>query len=103
MSRWRGGPFYENDDITLKCQFESDGTAQAPDTGTALCTIYKRGTDDPIVDAVTASISGTTISYKRADLAVGEYVAYITAKFNTGADERTGEIRFVVLDKGAIW
>jgi hypothetical protein len=35
MSIWRGGPFYVNDDITLKGSFESDGVAQVPDAGSA--------------------------------------------------------------------
>ena len=100
---WRGGPFFVDDDVTLKGQFKSDGTAQTPDAGSALCTIYLKGTDDPIVDGAEASISGTTIYYKESDLAAGEYVAYLTAKFNSGTDERTGEILFVVKTKGGIW
>ena len=100
---WTGGPFYKDDDITLKGQFESDGVAQTPDAGSGLCTIYKKDTTLPLVDGVAAGISGTTIYYKYSDFAVGEYIAYITAKFNSGADERTGEISFVVKAKGGIW
>ena len=103
MSIWRGGPFYENDDITLKGQFVSDGEAQTPDAGSALCTIYRKGTTTAVVANLTASISGTTIFYKISDLTPDEYVAYITAKFNSGADERTGEIRFVVKKKTGVW
>jgi len=100
---WRGGPFYVGNDITLKGQFESDGDAQTPDAGTALCTIFRKGTDDAVIDEASASISGTTVYYKATDLTVGEYVAYLTATFNAGADERTGEIQFVVKTKGGIW
>jgi len=100
---WTGGPFYKDDDITLKGQFESDGVAQTPDAGSGLCTIYQKGETAPIVNGEEAGISGKTIYYKYSDFLVGEYIAYLTAKFNSGADERTGEILFVVKAKGGIW
>ena len=103
MAIWRGGPFYENDDITLKGDFESDGVPQTPDAGSAKCTIYRKGSATPIVDGASASISGTIIFYKISDLVADEYVAYLTATFNQGADERTGEIRFLVKKKEGIW
>jgi len=100
---WRGGPFFVGDDITLKGSFVSDGVAQTPDAGSAKCTIFLKGTDDAIVDDADASISGTTVYYKNSSFAVGEYVAYLTATFNSGADKRTGEILFVVKTKGGVW
>lgn len=102
MSIFRG-EFFVGDDITLKGKFESDGTAQTPDAGSALIEIWKKGSDAAYLVSTTASISGTTIYYKSSDFTVGEYVAYITAKFNSGADERTGEIKFAVKSKGGIW
>lgn len=95
--------FYVGDDITLKGQFDSDGTTQTPDAGSAKCTIYKKGTVLPIVDNVAASISGTIIFYKTSSIAIGEYISYLTATFNSGADKRTGIIKFVVRLKGGIW
>jgi hypothetical protein len=95
--------FYVGDDITLKGQFESDGEEQTPDAGSAKCTIYKKGTVLPLVDNVAASISGETVFYKLATTTIGEYIAYLTATFNSGADKRTGEIKFVVRLKGGIW
>lgn len=95
--------FYVGDDITLKGQFESDGVSQVPDAGSAKCTIYLKGTTLPIVDDADASISGTTIYYKKTSFTVGEYVAYLTAAFNSGTDKRTGEIKFVVRAKSGIW
>ena len=100
---WRGGPFFANDDLTLKGEFVSDGVEQTPDAGTALCSIFKKGTTVAVVNGEAASISGTTVYYKYSDMEVGEYIAYLTAKFNLGADERTGEIPFVVKLKGGIW
>ena len=95
--------FFVGDDITLKGNFESDGIAQTPDAGSAKCTIYLKGTTLPIVDNASASISGTTVYYQKTAFAIGEYIAYLTATFNSGADKRTGEIKFVVRLKGGIW
>lgn len=103
MSIWRGGPFFEDDDVTLKGKFESDGIAQVPDPGSGYCTIYRKGDDDPVVDHQPAGITGTIIYYKISDLEADEYVAYLTAKFNNGADERTGQITFLVKKKEGIW
>lgn len=103
------GDFYVNDDVTLKGRFESDGEPQTPDAGSGLIEIWQKGKVDNNGDAeaylesTAATISGTTIYYKTSDLEVGEYVAYITAKFNSGADERTGEIKFAVKSKEGIW
>lgn len=108
MSIFRG-EFYTSDDITLKGKFESDGAAQTPDAGSALIEVWQKGKVDDDGDpeaylaSTAASISGTTIYHKLTDVEVGEYVAYITASFNSGADERTGEIRFSVKVKGGIW
>ncbi len=102
MSIFRG-EFFAGDDITLKGKFESDGTAQAPDVGSGLIEIWKKGSDTAYLTSTAASISGTTIYYKTSDITVGEYIAYITATFNSGADERTGEIKFAVKAKGSIW
>ena len=102
MSIFRG-QFYTGDDITLKGQFESDGVAQTPDAGSGLIEIWKKGSSSAYLTSTAASISGTTIYYKTADIEVGEYVAYLTAKFNSGADERTGEIKFSVKAKSGIW
>ena len=102
MSIFRG-EFYVGDDITLKGKFESDGTAQTPDAGSALIEIWKKGTSSAYLSSTAASISGTTIFYKTSDITAGEYVAYLNAKFNSGADERTGEIRFNVKAKSGIW
>ncbi len=97
------GEFFAADDVTLKGKFETDGTAQTPDAGSALIEIWKKGSSSAYLTSTAASISGTTIYYKAADITVGEYVAYITAKFNSGADERTGEILFTVKSKEGVW
>ena len=102
MSIFRG-EFYVGDDITLKGQFESDGVAQTPDAASGLIEIWKKDSTSAYLASTAASISGTTIYYKTADITAGEYVAYITAKFNSGADERTGEIKFAVKAKSGIW
>lgn len=93
--------YYENDDVTFRGSFEIDGVAQTPDAGTCLVTIIKKGTDTPVVDAQAGTIAGTQLTYKRADLAVGQYAIFMTAKYNSGADERTGIIEFVVKPKKA--
>jgi len=97
------GDFFAGDDVTLKGRFESDGVAQTPDAGSAKIEIWKKGETTAYLTSTSASISGATIYYKSSDFTVGEYVAYITAKFNSGADERTGEIKFAVRAKGSIW
>lgn len=103
------GEFYINNDITLKGKFENDGVAQTPDAGSGLIEIWQKGkvdeSGDPeaYLEETEATISGTTIYYKAINLEVGEYVAYITAKFNSGADERTGEIKFSVKSKEGVW
>ena len=102
MSIFRG-EFFAGNDITLKGRFESDGVAQTPDAGSALIEIWKKDSSTAYLVETSASISGTTIYYKTSDLTVGEYVAYLTAKFNSGADERTGEIKFAVKAKSGIW
>jgi hypothetical protein len=93
--------YYVNDDVTFRGSFEIDGTAQTPDADTCLCTIMKNGTTTPIVNGAAGTIQGTQLTYKKSDLEVGQYAIFLTAKFNSGADERTGIIECVVLAKEA--
>ena len=90
--------YYENDDVTLRGQWEIDGTAQTPDAGTAKIEVWKRGghSTPAVIPSTTASISGTVVYHKITNLAIGAYSAFLTAKFSSGADERTGRIDFVV-------
>lgn len=93
--------YYENDDVTLRGTFRIDGDSQTPDAGTLLVTIYKKGAEDPIVTGASGTIIGDQLTYKISNLAVGQYAAYLTAKYNSGADERTGVIEFMVRKKEA--
>ena len=102
MSIFRG-QFFAGNTITLKGQFESDGTAQTPDAASAKIEIWKKGSSSAYLVETSASISGTTVFYKTSSIAIGEYVAYISAEFNSGADKRTGEIKFSVKAKSGIW
>lgn len=93
--------YYENDDVTFRGSFEIDGVAQTPDPGTCLVTIIKKGTEAAVVSGVAGTIVGTQLTYKKTDLTVGQYAIFLTAQYNSGADERTGIIEFVVKPKKA--
>jgi len=89
--------YWENDDVTFRGQFEVDHVAQTPTS--ALVQIMVMGSSTPYVAQTAATISGDEISYKKADLAAGQYRLFFTAILGGGADERTGIIDFVVRQK----
>jgi hypothetical protein len=103
MPRWKGGPFFEGDTITLQGKFESDGQDQVPDDNTGKCSIFKKGVPTPVVNDEDAFLSGAKIFYIAHNLDTGEYICYLSATFNQGIDKRTGEIKFVVKAKSGIW
>jgi hypothetical protein len=93
--------YHVGNDVTFRGSFKIDGTAQTPDAGSALVQIMERKYRQPYLAETQATISGTQISHKVADLAKGTYRLFFTAKFGSGADERTGVIDFVVRTKEA--
>lgn len=93
--------YYENDDVTFRGAFKISNVAQTPDDGTALIRVLEKGRNDPYLDEASASISGTQIYHKLTNLRAGIFRLFFTAKFNSGADERTGKIDFVVRKKVA--
>lgn len=93
--------YYVGDDITLRGIFQKNGINQTPDEGTALIEIWKKGSASAFLTSTAATISGNEINYKVSNITVGQYAAFITAKLDSGADERTGVIEFIVKKKGA--
>ena len=93
--------YYENDDVTFRGAFEIDNVAQTPDSGSALVKIMEKGRTTPYLSQTSATISGTQILHKIMNLRAGIFRLFFTAKFNTGADERTGIIDFIVRKKVA--
>ena len=93
-------PYYENDDVTFRVNFTISGTAQTPDAGTALAKIIQRNDGTVLLAETAATISTTIVYYKYTNLTVGNYRIFLTAKFNSGEDERTGYIDFNVIKKG---
>jgi hypothetical protein len=93
--------YYVNDDVTFRGVFKIDGEEQTPDPGTCLVTIMKEETSTPIVDNAAGDIAGQQLRYQFANMPVGRYAIFLTAKYNNGADERTGVIEFIVKNKEA--
>lgn len=91
--------YYEGDDITFRGQFNVDNVAQTPDAGSAKVKILEHGRTRPYLKETAASISGTQIYYKAADLRAGIFRLFFTATYNSGADQRTGTIDFIVRKK----
>lgn len=93
--------YYVGDDVTFRGSFEIDGTAQAPDSGSAKVQIWKVGESTVIVAETAATIATTQIYYKYTPLVVGTFALFFYATFNSGADKRTGVIEFLVKKKEA--
>ena len=93
--------YYVNDDVTFRGSFRIDGVAQTPDADSLRVTISKVGESSLIVDSVAGVISGTQLQYKFSNMQVGQYALFMTAIYNSGADERTGVIEFTVKKKEA--
>ena len=93
--------YYVGNDVTFRGTFKIDCVEQTPDSGSALVTVMKRGESTPILDEVAGVIVGNQIRYFYADLPVGQYAIFLTASFNSGADQRTGVIEYVVRSKEA--
>lgn len=93
--------YYVDDDVTFRGTFKIDGVAQTPDAGTLLVTVRQRGNETAIVAGVAGVIAGTQLRYKYTDLIQGQFALFFTADYNSGADQRTGIIEFVVKKKEA--
>jgi len=96
--------YYAGDDVTFRGSFRIDNVAQTPDADTCTVTIKKtvdEDTDTTIVTDATGIIAGTQLQYKYSDIPIGQYAIFLTAKYNSGADQRTGVIEFVVKNKEA--
>ena len=96
--------YYVNDDLTFRGSFKINTVKQTPDAGSALVRILEKGRGRgyvPYLEEADASISGTQIYYKYANLRAGVFRLFFTASFNTGADQRTGIIDFRVRKKVA--
>lgn len=91
--------YWANDDVTFRGEFAVDGVAQKPSSATIK--VMEVDSSTPYIDEVAAIVSGTEISYKVADFAVGAYRAFITAVLGSGADQRTGIIDCIVRSKEA--
>lgn len=98
-----GGPWFEGDTVVVKGKFESDGVDQIPDDGSCKVSIFKEGSETPVVDDVQGYISGSILFYPYANVAAGEYVAYISAEFSQGLHRVTGEVKFLVKQKRGVW
>ena len=88
--------YYEGNDVTFRGAFEIDNVAQTPDSGSALLQIMERTRRAATLSEVVANISGTQFYYKVSNLVKGVYRIFLTATFNSGADERTGIIDYIV-------
>jgi len=96
--------YYENDDVTFRGSFKIVDTAQTPDAGSALVRVLEKGRGrgyTPYLAETAASIAATQIYYKLSNLRAGVFRLFFTATFNTGADQRTGIIDFIVRKKVA--
>jgi len=89
--------YWKNDDVTFRGQFEIDHVAQTITSGKVLIMVMDSST--PYVAETDATIVADEITYKKADLAAGQYRLFFTAILGSGADERTGIIDFVVRQK----
>ena len=86
--------YWEKDDVTFRGQYEIDHVAQTITSGTVL--IMVMGSSTAYVAETAATIVADEITYKKADLAAGQYRLFFTAILGSGADQRTGIIDFVV-------
>ena len=91
--------YWKNDDVTFRGQFEIDHVAQTITSGKVLIMVMDSST--PYVAETDATIVADEITYKKADLAAGQYRLFFTAILGSGADQRTGIIDFVVRQKEA--
>lgn len=91
--------YYEGNDVTFRGAFEIDNVAQTPDAGSVRVKVMEKGYSVPYVSETNASISGTQLYYKVANLIKGTYRLLFTATYGSGADKRTGIIDFVVRTK----
>lgn len=91
--------YYVDDIITFRGVFKVAGVAQTPDAGSGLATIKKYGQTAAVVDAATATISGTQIQYEYTADTAGQFAIFLSAQYNSAADKRTGVIEFIVRAK----
>ena len=91
--------YWELDDVTFRGQFEVDHVAQTITSGKVL--IMVMGSSTPYVAETNATIVADEITYKATNLAAGQYRLFFTAVLDSGSDQRTGIIDFVVRQKEA--
>ncbi len=93
--------YYVDDDVTFRGAFRIDGVDQTPDASSLTVTVRQRGNSTAIVEDVAGVIVGAQLRYFYQNLVQGQFALFFTADYNSGADQRTGVIEFVVKKKEA--